>query len=75
MIDGKEYTNDVIIFPNKVKDNWWRKKGHHLYLDDLADALSAEPEVLVVGTGYSGLMKISDELKEELKSRRIKFIL
>ena len=64
----KEYTNDVIILPSTVRDNWWRKEGHNLCLDDLVDAIKNEPDVIIVGTGNLGLMKISDELIEKLKS-------
>lgn len=76
MIDGKRYTSDVIIYPDIVRDDWWRKEGHRLYMDDLKEVLNAEPEleVLVVGTGYSGLMKVSDKVKEELKSKRIALV-
>lgn len=54
-VDGKNYTSDVIIFPDKVLDGWWRKNGHSLHLQDLKKVLEAEPkpEVLVVGTGVT----------------------
>lgn len=34
-----------------VLPNWWRKEGHLLQLDDLAEALAVRPEALIVGTG------------------------
>jgi hypothetical protein len=74
VIDGKEYTNDVIILQSTVRDNWWRKEGHNLCLDDLVDATKNEPDVIIVGTGNLGLMKISDELIEKLKSKGIRVI-
>lgn len=76
VINGKRYTSDVIIFPDRVLDGWWRKEGHRLYVEDLREVLNSEPrpEVLVVGTGYSGLMKVSNEVEEELRSRRIEII-
>jgi len=76
VINGKGYTSDVIIFPDRVLDGWWRKEGHNLYVEDLKEVLNAEPkpEVLVVGTGYSGFMKVSNEVVEELRSRRIKIM-
>ena len=30
VIDGKAYTKDVIIFPDRVYSPWWRKDGHFL---------------------------------------------
>lgn len=76
LINGKRYTSDVIIFPDRILDGWWRKEGHNLYVEDLKEILTAEtqPEVLVVGTGYSGVMKISKEVEETLRSRRIELI-
>jgi hypothetical protein len=76
VIKGKKYTGDVIVFPDKVLVGWSRREGHRLHVDDLKEVLSAEPqpEVLVVGTGHSGLMKLSHEVEEVLGSRGIKVI-
>ena len=35
VIDGRAYTSDVIVFPDRVKDNWWRNEGHELCPADL----------------------------------------
>lgn len=76
MIDGKEYSSDLIIFPDKVQDGWWRKEGHFLNFKDLQAVFNVKPkwDVLVVGTGFFGLMRISDEVKEVLKSKKIKLV-
>ncbi len=74
IIDGKRYTNDVIVFPSKVKDKWWRKEGHRLVVEDLEEALKADPHVVVVGTGYSGLMKVSREVKQKLDREGIQLV-
>jgi len=73
VINGKRYVSDVIVFPDRVLDGWWRKGGHRLHIDDLKEVLNAEPqpEVLVIGTGYSGLMKVSNDVEEALRSRGI----
>jgi len=73
-IDGKRYTTDVIIFPDHVIDGWWRKEGHRLSVDDLKDVLKAKPEVVVVGTGYFGSMKVPTEVKEHVTSKRIHLV-
>ena len=67
VIDGKQYTSDLMIFPDgRVKDGWWRKSGHGLEMDDIRDLLASSPEVLVVGTGVNGLMKPAAGLAEAL---------
>jgi len=63
-IDGRDYTSDVIIYPGRVDASWWRRQGHLLQLADLADVLREPPEVLVVGTGASGVMKVTPEVEE-----------
>jgi hypothetical protein len=76
VIDGKRYTSDVIVFPDKVMSGWWRREGHRIYVEDLKEVFSHKPppEVLVIGTGYSGLVKIMAEVNEALKERGIKLI-
>jgi len=74
VVNGKKYTSDVIIFPDSVKDNWWRKTGHQLCLDDIAEVITENPEVLVVGTGASSLMKVLPEVQKDIEARGIKLI-
>ena len=74
VVDGKQYTSDLIIFPDRVLDGWWRKEGHQLCVDDITEILNEEPEALVMGTGYKGLMRVLPEVKERLTSERITLI-
>ncbi|MEM3726527.1 MAG: Mth938-like domain-containing protein [Candidatus Bathyarchaeia archaeon] len=75
VINGKKYTRDVIVFPGKVVDGWWRREGHGLCLEDLQEVFRHEPkpEVLIIGTGYYGLVKISPEVESALQSQGIEF--
>lgn len=73
-INGKRYTNDVIVFSDRVKDNWWRKEGHRLQVEDIETVVKQKPEVLVVGTGCFGLVKIPVETVEFLRSKGVKLI-
>ena len=74
IINGKKYSSDVVIFPDRVKDNWWRKTGHQLCLEDIAEVITENPEVLIVGTGASGLMKMLPEIERGVKTQGIKLI-
>jgi hypothetical protein len=71
VINGKTYTSDVIIYPGRVDPSWWREEGHRLGIADLVDALKARPEVLIVGTGYSGVMRVPQDTIETLAARGI----
>ncbi|MBI5188409.1 MAG: hypothetical protein HZA07_04985 [Nitrospirae bacterium] len=71
IIDDKTYTTDVIIYPGRVDSSWWRKEGHYLQIVDLADVINAKPEILIIGTGYSGVMQVPKETITHLESRGI----
>jgi hypothetical protein len=76
VINGKRYTSDIIILPERVIDGWWRKEGHRLHVEDLEQILKREPkpEVLVLGTGYYGLVMVSPEVENALKSQGIELV-
>jgi len=70
-IDGKEFTGDIKVIKGKIVPNWWRSQGHLLQLDDIRDIIDAKPEVLVVGTGAAGVMRIHPEVEEYLQKKGI----
>ena len=74
MINGRKFRSDVVIFPHKIDGNWWRNEGHLLSIDDVKEIVNAKPEILVVGTGYSGMMKILPQTEQTLKSSGIELI-
>ncbi len=74
VVGGKKYTSDVIIFPDRVRDNWRRKTGHQLCLKDVAEVMTENPEVLVVGTGAYDLVKVLPEVERGAETQGIKLI-
>ena len=70
-IDNKAYTNDVIIYDDHVKCTWWRKEGHYLQIEDIAEILNANPDTIIFGTGKYDTMKISNQVRSELDSKNI----
>jgi len=73
-IDGKTYTSDVIIYPDRVEANWWRRHGHRLALEDLKGIVAEEARTLIVGTGSSGLMRVPPETMGYLASKGFEVI-
>ena len=71
VIDGRTYDKDVIILPETVVSPWWRAEGHVLTPADLDDVVAAAPEVLGVGTGEMGVMKVPEETVKFLEVRGI----
>ncbi len=74
VIDGKTYMSDVIIFSDRVKADWWRKEGHELNSEDITEIIEEKPDLLIVGKGAYGLMKIKEETKRILEENNIKLI-
>ncbi len=63
---SKTYSDDIILLDSKVVPKWWRKEGHNLSKEDLNKILDYKPELLIIGTGDSGLMKVPQELTTNL---------
>lgn len=75
VIDGREYTSDLIIFPEgQVKASWWRESGHRLTRYDIEELINSGPELIIAGTGAHGMMKPDKDLITYLKQKKIHFI-
>jgi hypothetical protein len=71
VIDGEAHTRDVIVLPSRVVGHWWRRDGHSLVLDDLAEVLEELPARLIVGTGAYGRMRPDSRALDQLRERGI----
>ncbi len=71
VIEGKTYHHDLIVTPTKIVSDWWRLEGHRLQLPDIRDYLLEDVDVVVIGTGYNGLMRVDQEVINVFKSRGI----
>ena len=71
VLQGTVFTSDVIIYPGRVDAAWWRKEGHLLQVEDLAEALRMKPGVLVIGTGYYGILRVPRETVERIAASGI----
>ena len=74
VINGQKYTSDVIIFPDRVQGDWWRDESHELTLKDISVIMNENPELLLVGTGASGLMRVLAEVEREAEAHNIELI-
>jgi hypothetical protein len=74
VIDGRTYRTDLLIWPGQIKHDWWRSESHLLQAADVFEALAADPQVLVVGTGAYGRMEVDQELADYLKERGIELV-
>jgi hypothetical protein len=73
-IDGQFYSADLILLPGRINSSWWRQESHILAPGDLKDVFAEEIEVLVIGTGFFGLMKVSGEVKQAAAAKGIRLV-
>lgn len=73
-IDGTVYTNDVIIHPQTLIDNWWRESGHSLIPADLENYLPNLPSKLIIGTGKYGRVKVPEFTRQWLQEKGVEFV-
>jgi hypothetical protein len=74
VVDGQQHQRDVIILPGRVLGGWWRKEGHALHPEDLEAVFKAQPDLLVVGQGANGLMRIVSETRRALEEAGIELV-
>lgn len=74
VVEGTPYTSDIVITPSGVKDGWWRREGHSLDREDLTEVIAADPEVVVIGTGYHGRMVVPEETRRYLEARGVRVL-
>jgi hypothetical protein len=73
-IDGKKYKSDLIIYPEgEIEDGWRRIEGHELVPEDLVDIAITKPDIFIMGTGHSGILKIPPETKKFFEENEIEF--
>ncbi|MBV8734975.1 MAG: hypothetical protein JO321_01835 [Solirubrobacterales bacterium] len=70
-VDGSEQRRDVIVLPDRVVTDWWRREGHSLVLEDVQDVLEELPERLIVGVGAYGRLRPDRAAIEELERRGV----
>ena len=70
-IEGKTYTGDVIVYPDRVDASWTREEEHRPQIREFAAIVNAEPDILIIGTGYAGVLSVPDQIRNYLTSKGI----
>jgi len=65
-LDGRRYQADIKIVDGRVVSDWWRQQAHVLNVFDVDDILAAPPEILIVGMGQPGMMRVAETLRATL---------
>ncbi len=74
-INGKTYDYDIEVRCDGVVLKWWRQESHKIAIEDIKRAIEQKPDIIVIGTGESGLAKVLDETKEKILSEGITLII
>jgi len=74
VVNDRTYMDDIKIIRGQVISDWWRKSGHRVDVEDIADILESDPEIVIIGKGSPGLMKTSAPLREKLATHNIGLI-
>jgi hypothetical protein len=73
-IGGETYARDLIICPDGIRKDWWRREGHSLHPEDLEAVIDLDPEVLIVGCGRDDRLRVPDETRRWISQRGIELI-
>ena len=71
-VDGQEHTRDLIVLPDRVVSDWWRREGHSLAMEDLDEVLDELPGRLVLGVGAHGQLRPDRAVIAELERRGVR---
>ena len=70
-VDGREHTRDLIVLPDRVVSDWWRREGHSLAIEDLDEVLDELPGRLVLGVGAHSQLRPDPAAIAELDRRGV----
>jgi len=70
-VDGEQQTRDLIVLPDRVITDWWRRDGHSLAIEDLDEVVDELPERLILGCGHDGRLKPDPAVIEALRERGV----
>lgn len=73
IVDGKLHQSNIFLLGSEVKEARYLP-GHQLKLDDILPLVDYKPEVIIIGTGSSGVMGVQKEISDYIEKRGIKLI-
>ena len=73
-VGSQRYHNDIKIIDGEVVADWWRDSGHTVDFVDILDILQRKPDMIVIGKGDPGYMRVADGLREYVENHKIELI-
>lgn len=73
-VDGVKYSGDIVVLPDRVKTDWFRRKAHELAVKDITEILREKPDLFVVGIGMELHLKILEETQKWLEEQGLSHV-
>jgi hypothetical protein len=70
-VNGQAHARDLIVLPDRVVADWWRRERHSLAMQDLDGVLDELPARLVLGIGAHGQLRPDAGVIAELERRDV----
>jgi len=74
-INGKTYNYDVEVRWTGEVLKWWREGSHLIGVEDVKRVIEQKPDIIIIGTGETGLAKVNEETKDFILEKGIKLII
>jgi len=75
IIDGKTYDYDVEVRWTGEVLKWWRGESHVIDVEDVKRAVEQNPDTIIIGTGESGVARVTEDAQKFIKEKGIKLII
>lgn len=77
IVDGKRYEQDILILAdgkilNRYED--FTGNNHEFSIEEAQKLLNPKPEVIIIGTGQSGILKVKEKTIQFLKEQKVKLV-
>ncbi len=73
-IDNKSYNYDVEVRWDGEVLKWWRGESHIIDVEDIKRAVEQSPDTIIIGTGESGLAKVTEAVQKFVAEKEIKLV-
>lgn len=74
-IDNKPYNYDVEVRWDGEVLKWWRGESHIIDVEDIKRAVKQSPDAIIIGTGESGLAKVTEAVQKLVTEKGIKLVI
>jgi len=74
-INGKNHSEDVEVRWTGEVLRWQRKENHKVNTEDVERAIEQNPDTIVIGTGESGMVEVTDEAQNLINKKGIRIVI